>query len=353
MLDEAKGPSATKQDQNPKGGLSAKGRKKFGVKAGVKSYSSASEPDKRRWVRWALRFTKTPRPLKKPNGEPTRYALMLAAWGEPVPSSAAAVRAVHSKAVARAKQLKMGQYASDGASDTRPSLELVGCHECPRQFIADDALFTHMDAHLIEAEGVASEPDGAKAFSAKEREKLAGKGQAQKDGSYPIRNAADLRNAIQAYGRSSNKAATKAHIIKRAKALGLVKLLPEGWDMAVLHTCEDEGCERAFLSPELLAEHASAVHSFAEIESLVRSALKAKFLPAAPLAPNTPSAYLWVEQITTDEVVFEVEMSGKPASSYMIAYSVGDDDQVSFSGEPVPVRRRTVYEPIPKSTTSN
>ena len=101
-------PSATAKDKDPKGGLSAAGRKKFGVKKGVVSYSSASPADKSRWVRWALRFTKTPRPLKDDKGNPTRYALMFHAWGEPVPASDAAVRAVHAKAMTRRGQLGMG-----------------------------------------------------------------------------------------------------------------------------------------------------------------------------------------------------------------------------------------------------
>ena len=101
-------PSATAKDKDPQGGLSAAGRKKFGVKKGVVSYSSASPADKSRWVRWALRFTKTPRPLKDDKGAPTRYALMFHAWGEPVPTSDSAVRAVHAKAMTRRGQLGMG-----------------------------------------------------------------------------------------------------------------------------------------------------------------------------------------------------------------------------------------------------
>ena len=66
-------------------------------------------------------------------------------------------------------------------------------------------------------------------FSAKARKNLAAKGQAMPGGGFPIRNSVDLRNAIQAYGRARNKAAAKAWIIKRAKALGLTDLLPEGW----------------------------------------------------------------------------------------------------------------------------
>jgi hypothetical protein len=66
-------------------------------------------------------------------------------------------------------------------------------------------------------------------FSTKEREKLSEKGQAMPGGGYPIRNRQDLKNAIQAIGRAKNPAAAKAWIIKRARALGLTDLLPDGW----------------------------------------------------------------------------------------------------------------------------
>jgi hypothetical protein len=62
-------------------------------------------------------------------------------------------------------------------------------------------------------------------FSTAQREKLAEKGHALPDGSYPIRNASDLKNAIQALGRAKNRAAAMAHIRQRAKALGLEKML--------------------------------------------------------------------------------------------------------------------------------
>lgn len=69
----------------------------------------------------------------------------------------------------------------------------------------------------------------ARDFGPDERKKLAGEGKALPDGSFPIANRQDLRNAIQAYGRAGDKAKAKAHIIRRAKALGLEGLLPEGW----------------------------------------------------------------------------------------------------------------------------
>lgn len=66
------------------------------------------------------------------------------------------------------------------------------------------------------------------------REKLAEKGQALPDGSYPIRNVSDLKNAIQAYGRAkpSKRKEVRDHIRKRAKALGKSDLVPENWKEA-------------------------------------------------------------------------------------------------------------------------
>lgn len=100
--------------KDPKGGLTAQGRAYFkrtegaNLKPGVKNYSGASDADKKRWTNWATRFagrSDIP-PLKKPNGEPTRFALMFRAWGEPVPSSVSAVKSVAAKAKARKQVLK-------------------------------------------------------------------------------------------------------------------------------------------------------------------------------------------------------------------------------------------------------
>jgi hypothetical protein len=65
--------------------------------------------------------------------------------------------------------------------------------------------------------------------SDKERKDLVKKGWALPDGSYPIANASDLHNAIEAFGRKPTPE-TKAHIIKRAKALGKTDMLPADWD---------------------------------------------------------------------------------------------------------------------------
>lgn len=66
-------------------------------------------------------------------------------------------------------------------------------------------------------------------FTAKQREKLADEKEAMPDGSYPIRNRADLKNAIQAFGRSKNPEKTKAWIKRRARELDAEDLIPESW----------------------------------------------------------------------------------------------------------------------------
>ena len=66
-------------------------------------------------------------------------------------------------------------------------------------------------------------------FSAAEREKDAEAGVAMPDGSYPIRSARDIGNALRDYYRSGEKADVKAHIIARAKAIGAESALPDDW----------------------------------------------------------------------------------------------------------------------------
>jgi hypothetical protein len=72
------------------------------------------------------------------------------------------------------------------------------------------------------------------AISVKARKKLAQEGKALPNGSYPIRNGEDLKNAIQGYGRSKpgERAKVRRHIMKRARALGKADIIPEEWKSA-------------------------------------------------------------------------------------------------------------------------
>lgn len=66
------------------------------------------------------------------------------------------------------------------------------------------------------------------------RQKYAKKGWALDDGSFPIASAADVRRAVQAYGRTTpeKKAQVRRHIMRRARGLGRTDLIPETWKSA-------------------------------------------------------------------------------------------------------------------------
>ena len=49
------------------------------------------------------------------------------------------------------------------------------------------------------------------------------------DGSYPIRSAKDVENAVRDCCRSGEKPDVKAHIVARAKAIGADSALPDDW----------------------------------------------------------------------------------------------------------------------------
>jgi hypothetical protein len=70
-----------------------------------------------------------------------------------------------------------------------------------------------------------------KDYSKDQRDKDAKRGYALPDGSFPIRDEQDLKNAVKAFGRASDdkKAEVKRHIRKRAKALNRMDLVPSDW----------------------------------------------------------------------------------------------------------------------------
>lgn len=96
--------------RDPKGGLTAAGRRWYRLKAGSRLKPGVSEwngdlskrPPKltrekmKRWASWAVRFygRKDMPPLLDPKGRPTRYALTAAAWGCRVPRTEAQARAI-------------------------------------------------------------------------------------------------------------------------------------------------------------------------------------------------------------------------------------------------------------------
>jgi uncharacterized protein DUF6321 len=108
------------REKDPKGGLTAAGRKAFARKEGahlrpgvMKKDSEMTPQDMRRKGSWAVRFygrKKLP-PLVDRDGRPTRHALSAHAWGEPVPRTVAAARRIAAKGerlLARYRRIRNG-----------------------------------------------------------------------------------------------------------------------------------------------------------------------------------------------------------------------------------------------------
>jgi len=66
-------------------------------------------------------------------------------------------------------------------------------------------------------------------YSDDERDEMAKGGMALPDGSYPIKDEEDLKNAIMSYGRAADKEKAKAHIKKRAMELDKEDMIPAEW----------------------------------------------------------------------------------------------------------------------------
>lgn len=86
---------------------------------------------------------------------------------------------------------------------------------------------------LDKAEGTGR--TGREAYDADQMKAMAAKGHAMKnadgDPSYPIANVADLKKAIKAVGRGkADHSAIRKHILKRAKALNSMDLIPANWN---------------------------------------------------------------------------------------------------------------------------
>jgi hypothetical protein len=70
-----------KEGKNPKGGLNQKGRDSYNKETGGSLKAPVKSGTNPRRVSFAARFAGMEGPMKKPNGEPTRKALALKAWG--------------------------------------------------------------------------------------------------------------------------------------------------------------------------------------------------------------------------------------------------------------------------------
>jgi HK97 family phage prohead protease len=109
---------------------------------------------------------------------------------------------------------------------------------------------------------------------------MAANGQAMKDGSYPIGDTEDLSNAIHAVGRGGADHDTiRAHIIRRAKAMGQSAKIPDNWNS-----------DGSLTSPGRSASTVTAyTRSFALEDISIRADGSGRTVDAYATVFNTPS----------------------------------------------------------------
>lgn len=104
--------------KDPKGGLTAKGRRHFArkeganLKPGVKGRADTPEKKRRKGSFLTRFFTNPSGPMKdEKTGKPTRLALSANAWGEPVPTNRAAAARLARKGRSLLKSYKASKEA--------------------------------------------------------------------------------------------------------------------------------------------------------------------------------------------------------------------------------------------------
>jgi len=240
------------------------------------------------WVSGSLRSSAQPEQIRAlrasaPSGDwrPIRGALELVAVcqvnvpGFPIARARVASGAVMALVAAGAATL--AKLKADPVSEMQARIEKLEKITTPKEEL--EARVASLKAKVDEAKTEFGY------ISRDEREKLADEGKALPGGSYPIRNVEDLKNAIQAYGRSkeSDRAAVRKHIIKRARQLNFRHLVPEEWKTAAT----------------------DAVTASAED-------LKARLLAAQEALGKTFAAEEEIPEEVVDEIIEDVE-NGAPA----------------------------------------
>ncbi len=122
MATSKKKTSAKRKD--PKGGLTAAGRKWFAekdgshLKPGVTGPADTPEKMKRKGSFLRRHYAHPRGPVEK-DGKPTRLALAAHAWGEPVPKTAAAVRKLAAKGATLLKKYQASKAKPKAAEKKR------------------------------------------------------------------------------------------------------------------------------------------------------------------------------------------------------------------------------------------
>jgi hypothetical protein len=120
-------PTKASPRKDPKGGLTAAGRKHFhetegaNLRPGVKTVKSAEDMKRKGSFLRRHYGKKNPSPLVDEKGAPTRYAMQAHAWGEPVPKTLAAVKKLAKKGSDLLEQYHEKHAAGGKGKSSKPT----------------------------------------------------------------------------------------------------------------------------------------------------------------------------------------------------------------------------------------
>jgi hypothetical protein len=151
----------------------------------------------------------------------------------------------------------------------------------------EQAMRQHLRARGVTLREAAGTPTGKRTYTPAVRKLLATEGKARPDGSYPIRDAQDVSDAVDDFDRSEGSDADREHIILRAKAVpGGTDALPASWSGS---TRLQESMTPGWSIPTLDGGTLGAVRLREAKSAADLSRLGVPILADSPLAGQRPS----------------------------------------------------------------
>lgn len=135
----------------------------------------------------------------------------------------------------------------DDSDMAAPSL--TGSGSAPKVAAENDDYDNDTDDNDDDEDDAPSKKVSKRDFSAQARRDSASRGHAMPDGSFPIENKSDLKNAIGLAGNAKNPGKARAFIRSRAKAMGATSMLPDSWGVSKSDNDDNEGGTVEFRVP--------------------------------------------------------------------------------------------------------
>ena len=129
------------------------------------------------------------------------------------------------------RMAKIGGEWTNLIGDKQKEWERAAVRELTKGFVYEAIQPVETSDEIAKAEALLDSAESLEKadFTEKQRERLADKKEALPDGSFPIRNKSDLKNAIRLAGNAKNPERARRWIKRRAKTLGAEDMIPDTW----------------------------------------------------------------------------------------------------------------------------